>query len=192
MAKDLIRQIVDDVVDEIANSTQKVGALTVDGQTPSTIDQFKTLLAEKLRSATPESSPGGSSYLSFVALLNQSGADEPVITELENTIGNIPVFRLDIGKYRFFGDVGTKTENSKIWMSSGVNVTPTTDNNLCAAVPVINNDMAELVGYYRFYILPDDTRLIFQMDCYDKDFLVVDISELTQNEINLPEIRVYP
>lgn len=145
----------------------------------------------KLEKSISQNSGGGSSYLSFVALLNQSGADDPVITELENTIGNMPVFRLDIGKYRLFGDVGTRTENSKIWMSCGVNVKPTTDNNFCAAVSVINNDAVELVGYYRFYTLPSTTRLIFQMDCYDKDFIAVDISTLTENEINLPEIRVY-
>ena len=42
---------------------------------------------------------GGASYLKYVAVLNQTGTDDPVATVLENTIGNIVWTRGGIGSY---------------------------------------------------------------------------------------------
>lgn len=42
---------------------------------------------------------GGASYLKYVAVLNQTGTNDPVATVLENTIGNIVWTRGGIGGY---------------------------------------------------------------------------------------------
>ena len=44
-------------------------------------------------------SPGGSSYLVYMALLSQTGTDAPVPTIIQNTIGNIVWTRDGLGNY---------------------------------------------------------------------------------------------
>lgn len=42
----------------------------------------------------------GSTYRSYIALLNQSGENAPVVTILENSVGDVVWSYTDIGKYR--------------------------------------------------------------------------------------------
>lgn len=58
---------------------------------------------------------GGSSYLVYTALLNQSGTDAPVATVLENTLGGDVIWSyVDVGAY-FATLAGVFLEN-KTWM----------------------------------------------------------------------------
>lgn len=61
-AKTFMQQVIDRIVDEIQFRGEKIGDLTVDGQTPASIAEFKTLLANKLRSEGGGNTVG-SSYL---------------------------------------------------------------------------------------------------------------------------------
>lgn len=72
MAEDLMKAFVDRVLATIpANDNWKDG-LVVDGQTATDREQFATLLAAKLRTATPEPAPAEAGYLSYSKVITNS------------------------------------------------------------------------------------------------------------------------
>jgi|SRR6476620_2521677 len=51
----------------------------------------------------------------YVALLNQSGTDAPVITELENSLGEVPSFTYDdVGNYRLVAGTAPFTADKTV------------------------------------------------------------------------------
>jgi hypothetical protein len=82
--------LVDHWVNETLIGGRKAGDLVVDGQTATSVEQFKTLLAEKLRSES--ASPGGSSYLVYTAIIGQSGTNPPSEDFVSNGLGEAVVY----------------------------------------------------------------------------------------------------
>lgn len=62
----------------------------------------------------PQSSSNASSYLVYVAMLQQDGTDAPTAIVLENTIGDIVWTRLDIGTYR--GTLANAFPANRTWI----------------------------------------------------------------------------
>lgn len=138
-----------------------------------TIDQIQTLITEKydareiineiadyLQASPPG---GGADYLSYVAIMNQSGTDAPVATVLKNTLGITPAWvRGGAGNYYFVSafNVGKVVAF----------VTPTNPGNAVV-------DLADVTSYVGL-ITYDYTDLTLQAD------------EMMTN-LSL-EIRVYP
>lgn len=68
--------------------------------TPLDGTELYEVLQDGINKRVAGSELGGVSYLSYVALLTQSGTDAPVATVLENTLGGTVVWtRNDVGDY---------------------------------------------------------------------------------------------
>lgn len=125
----------------------------------------------KSRITSLESNSGSSSsYKVYTALMSQSGTDDPVVIELENTIGEIVWTRNDVGFY-----VGTLTGAF------------TTDKTWCSAIP--GNYNGNAIGTITLLKVPgvnDEVRMYL----YDPNGTDTDINDDGGYEVSI-EIRVY-
>ena len=55
---------------------------------------------------------GGASYLKYLALLSETGTDDPVATVLENTIGSMAWTRIASGEYNCTGPINFPTNET--------------------------------------------------------------------------------
>jgi len=126
---------------------------------------------------------GGASYLSYVALLTQSGTSAPVATVLENTLGGTPVWsRFGVGAY-YVTLVGSFTANKTIippfssWQGTNTVFFP------------LSSDGNTVVGYYTIYEGLDNDSVF--IDVFDTVGGKVDLSTISVNKI-LFNAQVYP
>lgn len=186
MATDLIKQLVDHWVNETLIGGRKAGDLVVDGQTAASVEQFKTLLAEKLRteSAAPGGSGGGggSSYLVYTALLTQTATDAPVATVLENTLGGTVVWTRN--------SAGNYTATLAAAFPLGRTICPPFGGNGNLVVQPIASSLP-LDNSYQFIPGSDGNTVSFQ--CYDNsDYSNVEFSDISFGTSVLIKIEVYP
>lgn len=110
---------------------------------------------------TGDSGSSSDEYLSYVALLTQSGANAPVATILKNTIGNIVWSRTNGGEYR--ATLVGAFPATKTWLSF---------NNL------------QWDGMYQGYFARNDNDVLTLLIGAGDDFLTSDVPAMI-------EIRVY-
>jgi len=73
------------------------------------------IIDRKIAAANNGNGNSGPGYLSYVALLDQSGTDAPIPTILTNTIGNIVWSYLDVGNYK--ATLAGAFPSGKVWLS---------------------------------------------------------------------------
>lgn len=161
-----------------------------------TIQQIQTAIDDKvdLREIVNmladyvQANPGSSglSYDSWVAAFSQSGANVPVVSELENTIGLVQWQRSDAGVY--IGVTTIPNANlSKVYLfgSSIVN------GFAWVTIPVATTNA--VVGYIQINVISGAQFCSIEVDVYNSSFNLTEWSSLMgASKIFLPEIRVYP
>jgi hypothetical protein len=124
------------------------------------------------------SSQSTSSYLKYVPLLNQSGSNAPVVTPLENTIGNIVWTRLEAGSYK--GTLVGAFPLDKTWIPG---FTP--DGSVMLRIPFNGSGYWIMIGW--------DVNAIY-IQTFNNTGSFVDYSNIVSGvdvPLALPEIRVY-
>jgi hypothetical protein len=142
------------------------------------------IIDKKIQDAT-NSSPGGSSYLSYVANISQPGAD--IVADVKaNTLGDIE--EQGTGGTYFFVQTDIDYDASKVWIGGFATFD---DPGGTIRIPI--SDGVTVIGYYNFYATQDGGKLYFEIDFYDAAGNSVTLASLLgTNSISLPEVRVYP
>lgn len=116
-------------------------------------------------------------YKKYVALITQTGTNNPVATVLENTIGDIVWTRISMGLY-----AGTSTGS----FTQNKTIIPPFDPVGYTYLPIYNQSVAD--NYYSFYCSTIDEVRLLIVDSTGAD---VELSSITDLSV-LIEIRVYP
>lgn len=85
-------------IDSIKYHNISITDIDFDGTVMNSQDDFETGITAMFPGLASGSS-GGVEYLVYTALINQSGANAPVATEIENTLGAVVWSRYDVGGY---------------------------------------------------------------------------------------------
>jgi hypothetical protein len=123
---------------------------------------------------------GSSGYLSYVALLTQSGTDAPIATVLGNTLGGTVVWtRLGVGWYA--GTLAGAFTLNKTWI-------PGCSEDRFAMYPISFN----AINDYAYTLYPAGVDSI-ELQIFDATYQNVEFSTVFGgNALSLPEVKVYP
>lgn len=134
------------------------------------------------------STPGGSSYLVYTALISQSGTDAPTSFNLKDSIGVVG------NEWTIFGTgdyaIGTNLDFpgfDKIYIPGHE---PDTNP---PAVGMYGHNNSTLIATYRIYVYSDGGKLWFEILFLNSVGGAINLSDIISNKkFGLPEIRVYP
>jgi hypothetical protein len=147
--------------------------------------QLINMVADYLQANPPgESSPGGSSYLVYTALLSQTGTNAPVATVLENTLGTTIVWtRDDVGEY-----IGTFTisPTAKLYVGGQSNIA-------LSQVVIPLSDFGSITGYLYITVQNSAGNCTIFLATTNAAFSEVEWSSIIGTiDFSLPKIEVYP
>ena len=121
-------------------------------------------------------------YKIYVAYISQDGTNDPVATVFENTIGNVNIIRISVGRYEI-------TSTNVEFLQNNTFITGGVPGNIGTSVVVPFSDLSAITGYCQIYLNPSAGKPVIYIDIMDDLFNLVELSSLM---VKLPvEIKVY-
>ncbi len=174
--------IINFVIDGVRYEQTPITSIDFDGVAMTVQADFKT----GIEAMFPGLAGGGSSYLVYTALFTQASTSNPVVTELQNTLGGAVVWtRTGLGQYDgtltgAFPQLKTVVPNFINFDGVGTTYIPISDGSLTPSA---------ILGYYTIY---RGSNNIIAITVVDATHNSADWSTVVGTSILTIDIKVYP